>query len=235
MKNTSVLLSKYQPEFVYGGIDGAVTTFAVVAGATGANFNSNIIIILGLANLLADGLSMSIGSFLSSKTELHYYQKNKKNEQWSIENNPEEEREEIRKIYMEKGFKGETLEEIVAVITSDKELWIEEMMKSELQLMEPSKSPLKKGLATYFSFVMIGLIPIAIYIVDLFLSNHTLPLFFISCTLTFFAFILIGYMKSHLNRISRIKGVTETVLLGAAAAVVSFMAGTVLEKLINQF
>ena len=52
----------YLSEFVYGGIDGAVTTFAVVAGATGASFEVKILLVLGFANLIADGFSMSVGS-----------------------------------------------------------------------------------------------------------------------------------------------------------------------------
>lgn len=234
MKKTSALLSTYQPEFVYGGIDGCVTTFAVVAGATGAHFHSNIIIILGLANLLADGLSMSIGSYLSSKADTHHFQKHKNIEYWSVENKPEEETHEIRMIYQQKGFKGEMLEEIVKVITSCKHLWVDEMMKDELKMMESLKSPIKKGLATYVSFITIGLIPLSVYLVDLFWKDSKMPLFYISCVLTFCAFILIGYLKSHLNQISKIKGITETVFLGGTAAFVSFFAGTLLETLINK-
>ena len=234
MNKASPLLSKYQSEFIYGGIDGCVTTFAIVAGATGAHFHSNIIIVLGLANLLADGLSMSIGSYLSSKADAHHYQKHKTIEYWSVENKPEEETDEIRMIYRQKGFKGEMLEEIVKVITSRKHLWVDEMMKDELKMMESLKSPLKKGLATYVSFLIIGLIPLSVYLVDLFLNEHDAPLFFISCALTFCAFFLIGYLKSHVNQISKIKGISETVFLGGVAAFVSFMAGTVLENLINK-
>ncbi|MES2284153.1 MAG: VIT1/CCC1 transporter family protein [Bacteroidota bacterium] len=228
-------ISKYLPEFIYGGMDGSVTTFAVVAGATGAGFHPNIIIILGLANLLADGLSMSIGSYLSSKSEMNNYQKQKKHEYWSIENKPEEETDEIRKIYQQKGFKGEMLEEIVKVITSSKHLWVEEMMKSELEMLESPKTPVNKGLATYFSFIAVGLIPLLVYVIDLFLPEIKLPLFLISSVLTFCAFIFIGYLKAYLNRLSVIKGIAETLFLGGIAAFVSFMAGTVLENLINKF
>ena len=184
MNKTSPLLSKYQPEFIYGGIDGCVTTFAIVAGATGAHFHSNIIIVLGLANLLADGLSMSIGSYLSSKADAHHYQKHKKIEYWSVENKPEEEINEIRMIYQQKGFKGEMLEEIVKVITSRKHLWVDEMMKNELKMMESLKSPIKKGLATYVSFITIGLIPLVVHLVDLFMEDNKMTLFNISCVLT---------------------------------------------------
>jgi VIT1/CCC1 family predicted Fe2+/Mn2+ transporter len=62
-------LEDYLSEFVYGGIDGAVTTFAVVAGATGARFDTTVVLVLGFANLIADGFSMSVGSYLSTKSE----------------------------------------------------------------------------------------------------------------------------------------------------------------------
>lgn len=68
-------LEDYLGEFVYGGIDGAVTTFAVVAGATGARFDTKILLVLGFANLIADGFSMGIGSYLSSKSETELKQK----------------------------------------------------------------------------------------------------------------------------------------------------------------
>lgn len=62
-------LEDYLSEFVYGGIDGAVTTFAVVAGATGARFDTKVLLVLGFANLIADGFSMGVGSYLSTKSE----------------------------------------------------------------------------------------------------------------------------------------------------------------------
>lgn len=67
-------LKKYLPEFVYGSIDGVITTFAVVAGSAGAGLDTRIVIILGLANLFADGLSMAVGSFLSSVREDRFAQ-----------------------------------------------------------------------------------------------------------------------------------------------------------------
>lgn len=65
----------YLGEFVYGGIDGAVTTFAVVAGATGARFDTKVLLVLGFANLIADGFSMGVGSYLSSKSEIELMRK----------------------------------------------------------------------------------------------------------------------------------------------------------------
>jgi len=101
--------------------------------------------------------------------------------------------------------------------------------------MKSEKSPLKKGIATYISFILVGLVPLAIYMINLFLPDIKMPLFLISCTLTFCAFIFIGYLKAHLNQVSKTKGIAETLLLGGIAAFAAFMAGTVLENLINKF
>ncbi|MBT8326851.1 MAG: VIT1/CCC1 transporter family protein, partial [Bacteroidia bacterium] len=152
-------VNEYLGEFVYGGIDGSVTTFAVVSGAVGAGLDSSIIIILGVANLLADGLAMSIGAFLSTRAEIDRYNKNVKLEYWEIEHLPEKEKEEIRDIYRAKGFKGELLEQIVDVITEDDDRWVDVMMKEELEMQKETKSPIWVGGATYISFLILGIIP----------------------------------------------------------------------------
>jgi VIT1/CCC1 family predicted Fe2+/Mn2+ transporter len=72
--------------FVYGAIDGAVTTFAIVTGVVGASLSPSIIIILGFANLLADGFSMAIGNYLAVKTENVFIHKERKREEWEIDN-----------------------------------------------------------------------------------------------------------------------------------------------------
>ena len=97
-------IQDYLGEFVYGGIDGSVTTFAVVAGSAGANLESSIIIILGFANLIADGFAMSVGSYLSTKSEKQNYQKHQAIEYWEVDHLPDAEREEIREIYAQLFF-----------------------------------------------------------------------------------------------------------------------------------
>ena len=117
---------KYSVEnFVYGAIDGAVTTFAIVTGVIGASLSPSIIIILGFANLLADGFSMAIGNYLAVKTQNEFIQRERKREEWEIDNRIEEEKQEIREIYSKKGFKDELLDEIVRIITSRKKVWVD--------------------------------------------------------------------------------------------------------------
>lgn len=224
---------KYLGEFVYGGIDGAVTTFAVVAGAVGAGLESSIVIILGFANLLADGLSMSIGAYLATKSERDNYLKYKQIEATNIESIPESEREKIRVIYRNKGFEGNLLEQVVAVITSNKEAWIDVIMTEELEMIEEVKSPFKIGLITYISFLAIGIVPLFIYVVD-FITKMDINLFLYSSIFTGIAFIIIGAMKAYVNQTNSVKAIAETLILGAVAAIVAYYVGDIIEGLIRK-
>ncbi|MCB0801609.1 MAG: VIT1/CCC1 transporter family protein [Flavobacteriales bacterium] len=223
----------YIGEFVYGGIDGSVTTFAVVAGSAGAGLDSSIVIILGFANLIADGFAMSVGSYLSNKSEQENYDKHKRLEYWEVDHLPEKEREEIREIYEAKGFEGELLEQVVAVITADKDRWVDVMMKEELNMMESEKSPFAMGAMTFFSFIIVGIIPLIAYIWDYSSGQNSANLFNMSIVLTSFAFIGIGWLKSYITQTKRIKSILETLSLGAAAAVLSYFVGNILERMIG--
>ena len=223
----------YLGEFVYGGIDGSVTTFAVVAGAVGASLDSSIIIILGFANLFADGFSMSVGSYLSAKSERDNFKKHQKIEYWEVENIPEAEKEEVREIYREKGFEGDLLEKVVDVITSDKDRWVDVMMKDELAMMETNKSPFAMGAVTFISFILVGLIPLVLYVWD-YIFGFEGNLFLSTCLLTSLGFIVIGFLKTYVNETSKIKGILETLVLGAIAAGVAFYVGDVLESIVTQ-
>jgi len=163
------IIKKYLPEFVYGGIDGAITTFAVVAGAYGAGFSSNVVIILGFSNLVADGFSMSIGNYLSERSK-----------------------------------------------------------QDEASYVQPIYS----ALVTFFSFGLLGFIPLISYIVGLFIEVSSFNLFIYACFLTAISFIIIGFLKSYIGKNSLWKGILETLLLGGLAAIIAYTLGDLLEKAI---
>ncbi len=220
---------EYLGEFVYGGIDGSVTTFAVVAGAAGAHLDSAVVIILGFANLLADGFAMSVGSYLSTKSEKDNYNKHKAIEYWEVDHLPEKEREEIRDIYRAKGFEGELLEQIVDVITANKDRWVDVMMKEELEMSEETKSPVAMGGVTFLSFLLFGFIPLLVYVID-YSAGLEINLFMWSSVMTGIVFCLIGYLKAVVTQTRVVRSIIETLLLGGMAAVLAYFVGDVLEK-----
>lgn len=223
---------RYIREFVYGGIDGSVTTFAVVAGATGAGLDDDIVIILGFANLFADGFSMSVGAYLGAKSEEQNYEKMRRHEYWEVDNLPEEERAEIEEIFRSKGFEGELLQQVVDTITSDRDHWVDIMMKHELELMPVDRSPFSIGTATFISFFIIGLIPLLPYLTH-FYSNSTEYSFPVSAVLTGISFLVIGVFKAYVVHVPRIKAMAETLVLGAIAAALAYFAGSILEGILG--
>ena len=223
---------EYIAEFVYGGIDGVITTFAVVAGSAGAELAVPIVLILGFANLIADGFAMSVGSYFSAKSENESYDKHKAVEYWEIENLREKEVEEIREIYEAKGFECDLLKQVVDVITSDDEVWVDTMMKEELEIMKDDRPPWKRGLVTFLAFNLLGFIPLSTYALTGIIDASSSDLFMLSSFSTAVALAFIGALKGYVTEQSRIKGILETVFLGGIAAIIAFFVGDILEKLL---
>jgi len=213
----------YLGDFVLGAIDGTVTTFAVVCGVTGAGMETGVAIILGLANVLADGFSMAVSNFLRTKADREILEQARQTEERHIEAIPEGEREEIRQIFAGKGFGGEVLDEVVEVITRDRRRWVDTMLTEELGLRLETPSPWRAGLVTFSAFALAGMLPLS----PLFLAGPLGPgwTFRISALVAAATFFLVGLGKGRsLNRSPLWAGV-ETLLIGGVAALLAYVAG----------
>ncbi len=154
----------YLSDFIYGAIDGAVTTFAVVAGVAGADLDETVVIILGGANLVADGFSMGVSNFLGSRAQRQQRERARREEQLHIRLVPEGEREEVRQIFAAKGFEGEDLDRVVDVITSDHDLWTETMMSEELGYGSTEPNEFRAATATLVAFLAVGFLPLLVFV-----------------------------------------------------------------------
>jgi VIT1/CCC1 family predicted Fe2+/Mn2+ transporter len=219
----------YLKDFVYGAIDGTVTTFAVVSGVAGADLAAPVVIILGMANLLADGFSMAVSNYLGCRTEEQLLQKARAQEKNHIHVYPEGEQEEIRQIFARKGFEGELLERAVQVITADKTRWEETMIKEEYDLPLAPLVPWRAALATFSAFVVLGLVPILPFLGNYFFRSPFPNPFLWSSLGTAAAFFAIGAIKSRFVDKPWYTSGLETFLLGSAAAALAFLAGTLLK------
>jgi vacuolar iron transporter family protein len=219
----------YLKDFVYGAVDGTVTTFAVVSGVAGAELAPSIVIILGLANLLADGFSMAISNYLGCRTEEQLVQKARDEEKNHIQVYPEGEQEEIRQIFARKGFEGEMLERAVAIITADKMRWEETMIKEEYDLPYSPIAAWRAALATFTAFVLLGLIPVLPFLINYFFRNPISSPFLWSSLSTAGAFFAIGAIKSRFVNKPWYSSGLETLLLGGAAAALAFLVGILLK------
>ncbi len=209
--------ASYLRDWVYGGIDGAVTTFAVAAGVAGANLSPGIVLVLGAANLLADGFSMAAANYSGTKAEREDFDRLLAVERKHIALAPDGEREEIRQAFAKKGFSGEQLEQIVATISSSEDGWALTMMLEEYGLAPHIRSPLIAGLSTFAAFAAFGAVPLIPYILG--------GGFLASSIATGIAFFIIGSLKSRWSLRSPLVSGLETLLIGGAAAVLAYAAG----------
>lgn len=218
----------YLRDFVYGAIDGSVTTFAIVTGVAGAQLPGGIVLILGLANLLADGFSMAAGNFLANRAERQLVEKAKRMEEWHIQTVPEGEREEIRQIFAAKGFQGHQLEAAVDIITSDRQQWINMMVQEELGLPLEGPTPWRAALTTFAAFVLVGLLPLAAFILNLVWPGAVGDPFLASAGLTAFGFFAVGALKGRwVDQPWYLSG-AETLVVGSSAAAISYGIGLLL-------
>ncbi|MGI9597323.1 MAG: VIT1/CCC1 transporter family protein [Acidimicrobiales bacterium] len=225
-KRPSSLLS----DWVLGGIDGAITTFAIVAGVVGAGLSAGVVVVLGLANLLADGVSMAAGRHLGARADLERRQIARNRERQHIALVPEGEREEVRQILSAKGFGGSVLEDAVEVLTADEDTWVDFMLIEELGFSPEPEIPIRAAGATFFGFVVFGALPIAPFLADAAGLAVTGPVVW-SAVLTAAAFGFIGTAKAQLLGLPRVRSAVTTIAIGGVAATLAFAVGYLLRDL----
>jgi VIT1/CCC1 family predicted Fe2+/Mn2+ transporter len=222
---------QYIGDLVYGGLDGIVTTFAVVSGVAGAALGASVILILGLANLFADGLSMATGAYLSTKSEREYYERERQREAWEVEHFPEGERAEMLALYRARGYSEEDAETLARIHSKDKERWVDEMMVQELGLLPDERTPWRSALATFGAFLVAGSVPLLVYLVGLVVAIDPVVSFVVSLVLSALALFILGAAKVFVTERSWFRSGLEMLLVGGLAAAVAYLVGAVLAGL----
>lgn len=215
----------YIRDWVYGGIDGAVTTFAVVAGVAGAALSTDIILILGFANLVADGFSMAAGNLSSSRTESEQYDRLVGQVHRRIAADPERERETLRRIYREKGYADDQVDELVATLSSNEAGWARTMMVEEFGMAPVTRNAWLAAASTYAAFLLCGIVPLIPYVAGLG--------FLVSGLMTAVVFFVIGSLRSLWTDRAWYRSGGVTLAIGGAAAVMAYVIGYLLKLVVG--
>ena len=218
----------YLGDFVLGAVDGTVTTFAIVAGVAGAGLPSGVAVVLGLANVAADGFSMASSSFLKARADRQVVERFRRMEELHIDEVPDAEREEIRHIFAGKGFDGELLEDVVHVITNDRKRWVDTMLTEEWGLQLDAPSPIKSAITTFVAFVLAGLVPLIPLFAAMWL--HSEHLFLASSVLTGLTFFAIGFVRGLVTGDNAWLSAIETLAIGGGAAALAYFTGAWLQE-----
>ncbi|HZJ28171.1 MAG TPA: VIT1/CCC1 transporter family protein [Acidimicrobiia bacterium] len=220
----------YVRDLVYGAVDGTVTTFAVVAGAWGAGLSTRIVLVLGVANLVADGFSMGAANYLGVRSEEQRRRRTRDDELEHIAVVPEGEREEIRQIFAAKGFRADDLDRVVDVITENRERWVQTMLTEEHGFAPHPAVPLRNALATFSAFVVVGFVPIAPFAAVAVVGGELSRPFVLSAALTAAAFLVVGAARGLVAERAPWRTALGTFTVGATAASIAAVAGAVLGR-----
>lgn len=207
-------------DIVYGAIDGAVTTFAIVAGVAGAGLSPHIIVALGVANVLADGFSMAASNYSGTKAELDNLRRLRRVEERHIAEVPEGERLELREILRKKGLSGQVLDDATDAIARDKQAWINLMLVDEYGLSPVDPHPLRAALVTFGAFLAAGFIPLLPFLLGWEIA------FNLSLGMTCAVFFAIGTLKSLWSLQSWWRSGLETLAIGGVAAAIAYVVGS---------
>lgn len=214
---------------VFGGLDGIITTFAVVSGATGGGLGVDVILILGFSNIFADALSMGVGDALSSKAEHEYIRAERRREAWEFTNFPEGEVKEMVDLYMSKGMEREDAELVIKTMAKYEDFFVDVMMLEELELVVPAddENPWVDGAVTFSAFVVFGLVPLLSYAIfqAANLDLQTQDLFIIACVLTVISLFVLGAIKSKFSTKPWWRGGLEIMTMGSFTAATAYFIG----------
>jgi len=204
---------------IFGGIDGTVTTFAIIAGVQGAGLPAGIVVALGLANVVADGFSMAAGNYAGTKAVADDRKRLWAVEEHHIRTNPQGEMDELDQILARKGLHGQVLRQASVMISADKHQWISMMLSEEYGLPSTDPKPLRAAVVIFAAFVAAGLLPMLPYLFGL---NDPFSWSIAAAALTFFG---IGTIKSRWSLAHWLRSGMETLLIGGTAATLAFAVG----------
>lgn len=228
--------SEYIKSIIFGGLDGIITTFAIISASAGAGFSLQVILLMGFANLIADAISMGFGDFLSEQAELDHAKKERKREMWEVENHIEGEIEEMVEIYMGKGLTEEDARTVIGILSKHKEMFVDLMMVDELGLSLPDENdaPWKNGVVTFLSFVVFGSVPLWCYVIFYAAGvENASTMFTICCVATAMTMFLLGVFKAKVTSQPVLKSGLLMTLNGSLAAAAAYGVGYLFEDVLD--
>lgn len=224
---------------IFGGLDGILTSFAIVAGAAGGGLSISAVLVLGFSNIFADALSMGVGEFLSSKANNEWILSEKKREEWEMANYREGEIQEMIDIYVRKGLTYEDARLVIETMAKYESFFVDIMMQQELKLQVPEdnhvEQSMKEGVIMFCSFAFFGAMPLLGYVIIPWSFPALGPdiLFRAACAVTALVLFLLGSIKSSFSRTNWFLSGLETLVLGGACATVAFTIGYFVNDLLD--
>lgn len=207
---------------IYGFNDGLTANFGLVAGVIGASATRqyHMVIVAGVAGLIADALSMGASGYLAAKSEQEVYAHEIAMERDEIALMPEVERDELALMYEAKGMDREAAQRLAADIMHDPERMLREQVQEELQIGTPNMSPLREAWLTGFATAIGALIPVVPFF---FLGGRAAVI--TSFIIAMASHFLVGAMRSVFTGRGIFRSGFDMFVVGLGVAAIGYVAG----------
>jgi VIT1/CCC1 family predicted Fe2+/Mn2+ transporter len=207
-------------DVVIGMADGLTVPFALAAGLSGAVSSTRLIVIGGMAEIAAGSIAMGLGGYLAARGDAEHYHQEKLREEREIVEIPEAEKDEVQELFEEYGLTQQEASPVVEALSKRPKEWVDFMMRFELGLEEPDPRRAVTSASTIaLSYVAGGFIPLSPYIL---LSNAWHGLLW-SAAVTLLALGVFGYLKAIFTGTARLRGASQTMVIGGLAAGAAFV------------
>ncbi len=211
-------------DMILGANDGLVSTLAFIAGVFGAIAQSYVILLSGIAELFAGTISMGVGAYQSSKSELEVLERENRRKKIKKKKTLKEQKEELIKLYQEEGFEKNEAKAIANKIVSKEDRFLHEEALQKLGLTSKERgNPAKAGILCGISFALAALVPIFPFIFPL----SSIEAMIFSIIATNIALFSVGAMKTIFSRKNWILSGLQMMIIGAAAAGITYIIGIV--------
>ena len=205
---------------VLGMADGLTVPFALAAGLTGAIDTAWIIVVAGLAEIVAGSIAMGLGGYLAARSDVEHYASERAREQREVREIPADEAAEVMEALQKYGLRPAEARPVVEALRKRPEAWVDFMMRFELGLERPDPArALWSALTIGGAYAVGGFIPLLPYM----LLKHTLTALAVSSVVTLVALAVFGYVKGRFSGVRPVRSAIQTVLIGGLAAAAAFL------------
>ncbi len=231
VKNNTLHHGHYIKSIVYGGLDGIVTTFVVVAGAAGASLSTGVLLILGIGSMIGDAFSMGVGDYVSSQAENEFHETERRRLANLFDTNSTLEKRKIFEIYQENGLTIKDSHTVANILMKKKKTAVELMMLAEFGFVESITTPISKGFYTFFSFLFFGCVPLLAYVIELFVPEIHIYSFVVTIIFTVVTLFILGALKVTITEQNWFVSGFEMMCIGSFSAFIAYMIGRALSGL----
>src|SRR3989338_6778785 len=227
-------LGEYTKSLVFGGLDGILSTFAMVCAIQGGRLSLTMVFVLGFAEFVSGAIGMALGDYLSSVAEIRYQRAEREREEWELDNYPEGEQEEMVSFYMDRGLEECDARELVSILMRDREVFLNVMMVQELEILPEEDSPATMALVTFLSFLLFGAMPLLVYFVFMFVPGASSTVtFVVSCFTVAATLFALGALKSKFTADSWWRAGLIVLVYGFVGAFCAYALGWLVQVILE--